>query len=157
MRVSTPLRRPTRRRASGRFHPTTSPTPTATSAPTSPVPSPTEDSEPEATPPAPPDPDLATFTSQVQPRLDVAVNGLDLIRQNIDLGAEIVDSLQQDANILSDTPAPGSIADAWSTKVAEYATRLAELRATYDDGSDHQSAVDAAAAALQEVRALVGL
>ena len=144
--------------------PTSTPTPTTTTTPTaSPTPTPSSPStavptgEPQPTQPAVPDPDLDTFAAQVQPRLDDAVHGLDLVSNNLDLGAQIVDSLQQDTTILSDTPAPSSIADDWSAAVAQYATKLVELRATYDNGSDPQPTLDAATAALQKVRALVGL
>lgn len=126
--------------------------PPSTSSPSA---EPTEGAQTD--PPPVPEPDLETFKAQVQPRLDDATRGLDLVAQNLDLGAQIVESLQNDANILSDTPAPSSIAEGWSTAVAEYASKLAEVRATYDDGSDPQPALDAASTALQEVRALVGL
>ena len=130
--------------------PTTTPTATPTATPdptTEPTPDPTQPSVP----------DLATFTEQVQPRLDDAVRGLQLVTDNIDLGAQIVDSLQQDATVLSDTAAPSSIADDWSTAVSHYASALNELRGAYDNGTDPQAALDAASTALQEVRAIVGL
>lgn len=138
--------------------PSATPTGAATSSPTPGSSTSTDPAdEPDSTQPPVPDPDLETFTAQVQPRLDDAVHGLDLVTNNLDLGAQIVDSLQQDATILSDTPAPSSIADDWSAAVSKYAAKLAELRATYDDDSDPQPALDAATAALQKVRALVGL
>lgn len=136
--------------------PTRTATPTPTSTPTSP-PTATPTDEPAPTQPPVPDPDLETFTAQVQPRLDDAVHGLELVTQNLDLGAQIVDSLQQDATLLSDAVAPSSIADDWYSTVDQYASKLAELRATYDNGSDPQPALDAATAALQKVRAVVGL
>ncbi|WP_417508314.1 hypothetical protein [Microbacterium sp.] len=142
--------------------PTATPTPSPTSTQTS-TPAPTSPSttspidEPLLTQPPVPDPDLETFAAQVQPRLDDAVHGLDLVTQNLDLGAQIVDSLQQDATILSDTAAPSSIAEDWNKAVTQYATKLADLRGTYSNGANPQPALDAATAALQKVRALVHL
>lgn len=135
-----------------------SPTPTSTpiSTPTA-TPGETTEPEPDPTQPAVPDPDLGTFTEQVQPRLDDAVRGLQLVTDNIDLGAQIVDSLQQDATLLSDAVAPSSIAGDWSSAVSQYATSLNELRKAYDTGADPQQPLDAAGAALQKVRAVVGL
>ncbi|MGO1266979.1 MAG: hypothetical protein ACTMIY_10140, partial [Microbacterium gubbeenense] len=114
---------------------TPSPTPTSSSTPTPTTPpTATPTDEPAPTQPPVPDPDLETFAAQVQPRLDDAVHGLDLVTQNLDLGAQIVDSLQQDATLLSDAEAPSSIADDWYSAVNQYASKLAELRATYDNG-----------------------
>lgn len=129
---------------------TPSQTPTATSAPT-----PT--TEPAPTQPPAPDPDLDTFRVQVQPRLDDATRGLQLVKENMDLGAQIVDSLQNDAAALSDTPAPRSISDEWSEAVGEYASTLADLRAAYDDGADPKVPLDAVDSALHGVRTVVGL
>lgn len=137
---------------------TTSPTPTSTPSPTATATSaPTPTTEPAPTQPPAPDPDLDTFRGQVQPRLDDATRGLQLVKDNMDLGAQIVDSLQNDAAALSDTPAPGSISDKWSEAVGEYASALADLRAAYDDDADPRVPLDAVAAALQSVRAIVGL
>ncbi|GEK84960.1 hypothetical protein [Microbacterium aerolatum] len=144
--------------------PTTSPSASATTTPTStPSPTatatsaPTPTTEPAPTQPPVPDPDLDTFRGQVQPRLDDATRGLQLVKDNMDLGAQIVDSLQNDAAALSDTPAPSSISDDWSDAVSQYASKLGELRAAYDNGTDLQAPLDAAGSALQKVRALVGL
>lgn len=144
--------------------PTTSPSASATTTPTStPSPTatatsaPTPTTEPAPTQPPVPDPDLDTFRGQVQPRLDDATRGLQLVKDNMDLGAQIVDSLQNDAAALSDTPAPSSISGDWSDAVSQYASKLGELRAAYDNGTDLQAPLDAAGSALQKVRALVGL
>lgn len=124
-------------------------------------PSPSDSTEPEPepstdpTPPPAPDPDLETFTSQVQPRLADATRGLDLVQDNMDVGAQIVDSLQQDADVLSDTAAPSSMADDWSAAVSEYAGALKDLRAALDGGSEPQAALDAARAALSRLNALI--
>ncbi|WP_194422101.1 hypothetical protein [Microbacterium abyssi] len=141
--------------------PTVSPSASATTpAPTStPIPTPTATatSTPAPTQPPVPNPDLESFAGQVQPRLDDAVRGLELVTQNMDLGAQIVDSLQNDAAALSDTAAPSSIASDWTDAVSKYASTLGELRAAYDDGTDPQASLDAAGAALQQVRTLVGI
>ena len=141
----------------GGVEPMPSPTTSTTVSPTSAA-TPTEVQTPEPTQPNVPAPDLETFSEQVQPRLDDAVRGLQLISDNVDLGDQIVDSLQQDAAVLSDTAAPTSIASDWTSLVSQYATNLNELRETYNNDADNrQSAIDAAEAALQKVRATVGL
>ncbi|MDQ0645062.1 hypothetical protein [Microbacterium murale] len=133
--------------------PTPSPTPTPTVMPT---PEPT--APPETTPPPVPDPDLATFAAQVQPRLDDAVTGLSIAAGSSgEEAAQVVDSLQQDAGRLSDAAAPSSISSTWYESVGQYSARLGELRGAIESGSDTQGAMDAAAAALQELRTLVGL
>ncbi|MEW1961362.1 hypothetical protein AB0269_02735 [Microbacterium sp. NPDC077644] len=134
--------------------PTPSPTPTPTS---SPKPTATPRPTTTATPPPAPEPDTASFRAEVQPRLDDAVRGLDLVTQNMDLGAQIVDSLQNDAAALSDTPAPSSLAGEWSEAVSRYGARLDDLRATYDEGTGTAASLDAAKAALRDLRAVVGL
>ena len=137
---------------------TTTPTPTSTPSPTATATSaPTPTTEPAPTQPPVPDPDLDTFRGQVQPRLDDATRGLQLVKDNMDLGSQIVDSLQNDAAALSDTPAPSSISGDWSDALSQYASKLGELRAAYDNGTDPQAPLDAAGGALQKVRALVGL
>lgn len=136
----------------------TTPTPTVTPSPTATATSaPTPTTEPVPTQPPAPNPDLDTFRGQVQPRLDDATRGLQLVKDNMDLGAQIIDSLQNDAAALSDTPAPSSISGDWSAAVSQYASKLSELRASYDNGTDPQAPLDAAGTALQKVRALVGL
>lgn len=144
--------------------PRPSPSPTLTSTST-PSPSPSASAEPEpepsmtpvTTPPPAPDPDVSTFTDQVRPRLDDAVRGLDLVSDNLDVGAQIVDSLQQDAGVLSGTAAPRSLADDWSAAAADYAGTLSELREAFDNGSDPQDSLDASRTSLGKLRALVGL
>jgi hypothetical protein len=133
---------------------TRSSTPSPTSTPTS---APTPTTDPVPTQPPAPSPDIETFTAQVQPRLDDAVRGLQLVRDNLDLGAQIVDSLQNDAATLSDTPAPETIAGEWTDAVSHYMSTLGELRSAYDNGSDPQTPLSAAEAALTKVRAVVGL
>lgn len=135
------------------------PTPAPTTSETSSTaPSPDETPIVDPSEPPVPDPDLATFTTTVQPRLDDAVRGLDLVTQLDGDGAvQIVDSLQIDADWLNGTAAPSSIADEWPAAVSTYATRLAELRTAYENGSDATSALDAARTALGDVRTTAGL
>lgn len=134
--------------------PTSTPTPTASP---SGAPEPTPSSSPDTTPPPAPDPDLESFTAQVRPRLDDAVRGLDLIQSNMDVGAQIVDSLQKDAEVLSDSPAPSALSAEWGTAVTRYASTLADLRAAFDDGSDPQNPLSASHDSLSRLRAVVGL
>lgn len=136
--------------------PTTSesatPTPTAT-----PEPTPTAPDDPTTPPPAP-DPDLDTFAAQVQPRLDDASTGLQMVAgMSGQEAVQVVDQLQQDATRLSDSAAPSAIAEKWVTVVSDYGTKLSTLRTAYENGSAPKAALDAATAALKEVRALVGL
>ena len=139
-----------------------SPSPSATSSPTpSASPSDTTEPEPSITPnPSPQpdsDPDLETFTAEVQPRLDDAVRGLDLVQDNQDVGAQIVDSLQQDAEILSGSAAPNALTDDWNAALADYTGALNGLRDALDDGSDPQGAIDESRASLNTLRELVGI
>ncbi|WP_426183970.1 hypothetical protein [Microbacterium sp. TWP3-1-2b2] len=149
----------------GEPEPTPTPTDTASSSPTptatptdTPTPTAAPTQEPGTTPPPVPDPDIPTFAAQVQPRLDDASTGLtiaaDLSGQE---AAQVVESLQQDAGRLSDAAAPSSISSAWYAGVGQYSARLGELRSAFESGSNTQSAMDAATAALKDLRALVGL
>lgn len=105
-----------------------------------------------------PDPDVATFAAQVQPRLDDASTGLSIAAGSSGQdAAQVIETLQQDAGNLSDAAAPSSISSAWYDAVGQYSARLGELRGAFEGGGDTQSAMDAATAALQKLRALVGL
>ncbi|MGO2745883.1 hypothetical protein [Microbacterium sp.] len=118
----------------------------------------TEPSEPITTPPPVPDPDMGTFVGQVQPWLDDAVTGLDMVsNMSGQEAAQVVDTLQGDANRLSGVVAPSSISSQWYDSVSKYSGALGELRSAIDGGGDTQAPLSAASAALQEVRALVGL
>ena len=132
--------------------PSSSATPSATPS-TSPDPSIT----PNASPPPVSDPDLETFTAEVQPRLDDATQGLDLVQDNLDVGAEIVDSLQQDAEILSGSAAPSALTDDWNAALSDYTAALNSLRDAFDDDSDPQGAIDASRTSLNALRDLVGI
>lgn len=136
---------------------TTSPpparTPTATPTPTEPAPS-----EPPAVQPPVPDPDIASFAAQVQPRLDDAATGLTFLAESSGQDAlQIVSELQGDAARLSDAAAPNAIASSWYSAVGDYAARLGDLRSAIEGGSDAAAATAATTAALQELRALVGI
>ena len=151
----------------GEASPTPSPTVTRTATPTptpTPTPKPTSTptteptTAPETTPPPVPDPDTATFAAQVQPRLDDASTGLSIASGSSGQdAAQVIETLQQDAGRLSGAAAPSSISSAWYEAVGQYSARLGELRGAFEGGGDTQSAMDATAAALQELRALVGL
>ncbi|GAB3631147.1 hypothetical protein GCM10027421_05000 [Microbacterium shaanxiense] len=132
---------------------TATPTPTPTSTPT---PDPT--TAPEPTAPPVPDPDVATFAAQVQPRLDDAATGLSIAAGSSGQeAAQVIETLQQDAGRLSDAAAPSSISSTWYDAVGQYSARLGELRGAFEGGGDTQRAMDAATAALQELRTLVGV
>ncbi|MGL3149852.1 hypothetical protein ACSS7Z_05770 [Microbacterium sp. A82] len=144
--------------------PTRTPTPTATptlspSATPTPVPSPSTvpTDAPNPTEPPAPNQDHDAFAAAVAPRLNDASTGLGVIAEGDPDAAGIVGNLQQDAGRLSDTAAPSDIEGAWADAVTQYSARLAELRAAYDNGTDPQQAVDAASAALQNVRAVAGI
>lgn len=117
-----------------------------------------EPSAPITTPPPVPDPDMATFVGQVQPWLDDAVTGLGMAADmSGPEAAQIVDSLQGDANRLSGVVAPSSISTNWYDGVSKYAGALSELRAATDAGENPRASLDTASAALQELRTMVGL
>lgn len=139
--------------------PTPSASTTATSTPTpTPTATATETPDPEQTQPPVPDPDLATFAEQVQPRLDDAATGLGFMSDATGQEAvQIVDSLQQDAERLSDAAAPSSISSKWYSAVDQYAAKLGALRSAVEGGSGTQAALEGATAALNDLRAVVGL
>lgn len=137
------------------------PTPSTSSSP-SPSGSPTTGPEPSetsvATSPPVPDPTIEGFRGQVAGWLNDAPRGLDIIAGATGQDAlPVVDTLQQDAQRLSDAHPPSSIAAAWEEGVATYAQRLSELRTAISDDADVPSAVDAARNAVQNLRSLVGV
>ena len=135
---------------------TATPTPTASPTPTTP---PTDlPTAPATSPPPVPDPSVDQFRGQVQPRLDDASTGLDLVQnQSGDSAVQIVDSLQNDAQNLAGQPAPSSIASQWGEAVNAYATTLQSLRSAYAGGSDPSGPLADSRAALNRIRTLVGL
>ena len=141
---------------SSSMSPTGSPTatPTATATPTSPSPSP----DPVVTEPPVADPDMDVFRDQVSPRLGDAMTGLGIVASTSGQDAlSVLDTLRGDAQHLAGVVAPSSIQATWYDSVSAYAQRLEELRAAVDAGSDTASAVDAARAAAEHLRSLVGL
>ncbi|OZB84413.1 hypothetical protein [Microbacterium sp. 13-71-7] len=155
-------------RGDGAPTPTASPTASRTATPTpgpSPAPTPTSTSVPTDLPTAPvtapppvPDPSVDAFRGQVQPRLDNASTGLDLVQNHSgDTAVQVVDSLQNDAQNLASQPAPSSIATQWGEAVNAYSARLQSLRSAYAGGSDPSGPLVDAKAALGQLRSLVGL
>ncbi|MEN0021674.1 MAG: hypothetical protein AAGC61_00225 [Microbacterium sp.] len=143
---------------------TESPSPTPTASPTaSPMPTstatavPTE--QPVATEPPPVvDPSVDVFRSQVSAPLEDAGRGLDLV---VSLSGQdalsVIDTLREDAQRLFDTLAPSSIAGSWEEGVTSYDQRLSELRSAESNGGSTGAAIDAARAAVQNLRNIVGL
>lgn len=141
---------------------TASPTPSTSSSET-PTPSstPSPDDDP-TTPPvtAPPvvDPDLGTFRDQVSVWLESAPTGLDIVSRSSGQEAlQVIDTLQEDAQRLSDAQPPSSIEEKWHSGVTAYAEKLAGLRTAVSNGSGVQEAVDAARTAAKNLNSTVGL
>jgi hypothetical protein len=142
-----------------------SPTPTASATPTStPTPTPTATTTPEPeptpalTPPPATDPTIEVFRGQVSGWLNSAPRGLDIIAGASGQDAlPVVDTLQQDAQRLSDAQAPSSIASKWYDGVTDYAQRLTQLQAAITNDSGVPSAVDAARTSVDALRSLAGL
>ncbi|WP_337750189.1 hypothetical protein [Microbacterium sp. B19(2022)] len=143
--------------------PTASATPTSTPTPT-PTPTPTATAAPEPeptpalTPPPATDPTVEVFRGQVSGWLNSAPRGLDIIAGASGQDAlPVVDTLQQDAQRLSDAQAPSSIATKWYDGVTDYAQRLTQLQAAITNDSGVPAAVDAARKSVNALRSLVGL
>ncbi|MFJ2505649.1 hypothetical protein [Microbacterium sp. NPDC087592] len=131
--------------------PTPTPTPTATTAP---EPEPT----PALTPPPATDPTIEVFRGQVSGWLNSAPRGLDIIAGASGQDAlPVVDTLQQDAQRLSDAQAPSSIASKWYDGVTDYAQRLTQLQAAITNDSGVAAAVDAARTSVNALRSLAGV
>ena len=97
---------------------------------------------------------MGAFVAQVQPRLDDAGTGLDMLDGSSTTdAAEIVDQLQQDAERLAESVAPSEIADAWYSSVSEYQSALTALGNTADQGA----ATDSARERLHVLRALLDI
>lgn len=139
--------------------PTASPTESATPSPSG-TPSPSAEPEPEPITTAPPvgDPSADVFRDKVSGWLDTAPRGLDIIAgASGQDGLPVVDTLQDDAQRLSDARPPSSIQQEWSDGVNAYAQQLSALRSAIEDSSGVSAAVDAARASAQSLRSLVGL
>jgi hypothetical protein len=98
------------------------------------------------------------FRGQVSGWLNDAPRGLDIIAGASGQDAlPVVETLQQDAQRLSDVQAPSSIASKWDDGVADYAQRLTQLRTAITNDSGVPAAVDAARKSVDALRSLVGL
>ncbi len=143
--------------------PGASPSPSATTSPSAtPTPTPTATPEPTqtpiTTPPPATDPTVETFRGQVSGWLNDAPRGLDIIAANNGPDAlPVVETLQQDAQRLSDAQPPSSIGDAWRDGVSSYAQSLAELQSSLSAGPAPAATIDGARTAVQNLRSLVGL
>lgn len=127
--------------------PTASPTPSPTSVPSS---------EPTAPPPA--EPDLTAFRDRVRPWLGDAITGLGFLSNSDAAEAEsIIDSLQGDEQRLSDLPVPSSIGAEWQENLAAYSDQLKTLRTAVTNGTDSNSAVEAARHSVESLQATAGL
>ena len=139
--------------------PSPSPSLSASATPTpTPTPTPTATSDPVVTPPPIVDPTIETFRGQVSGWLNDAPRGLDIAASASAQDAlPVVDSLQQDAQRLSDAQAPSSIAEAWREGISAYSKRLSELSAAISADADVPAAVESARSAVQNLRTLIGL
>ncbi|MFJ6531868.1 hypothetical protein [Microbacterium sp. NPDC091662] len=139
--------------------PGVSETPTTTSGPT-----PTTSTTPEPsmtpsdTPPPATDPTIETFRAQVGGWLGDAGRGLDIVAGSGGQDAlSVIDTLQEDAQRLSDAQPPSSIATQWRDGVSAYVQKLAELRTVVTADSGTSAAIDAARNAAANLNALTGL
>lgn len=136
---------------------TPSSTPTATPSP-SPTATPEPTQTPITTPPPVVDPTVDAFRDQVSGLLGDAPRGLDIVAGAGGSDAlPVVETLQQDAQRLSDAQPPSSIADQWRDGLSAYSQQLADLNAVVTSGASSAAAVEAARAGVQNLRALVGL
>lgn len=139
--------------------PGVSETPAATSSPTpttSTMPDPSE--TPNDTPPPATDPTIETFRAQVGGWLGDAGQGLDIVAGSRGQDAlSVIDTLQEDAQRLSDAQPPSSIAPQWREGVSAYVQKLAELRTAVTTDSGTSAAIDAARNAAADLNALTGL
>jgi hypothetical protein len=135
--------------------PAPSPSETPTTAP-SPAPDPTM--TPITTPPPPADPSVGVFRDTVQGWLDDALTGLDIVSETSGQEAvDVVDTLQNDAQRLSEAAPPASIESDWHAAVASYAQSLSDLRSAVAAGGDSSGAASSALSAADGIRSLVGL
>lgn len=119
---------------------------------------PGETPTPASTPPAPIEPTLDGFREEVGGWLDDAPRGLDIVSASDGTeGLSVVETLEADAQRLSDSLPPSSIDQQWRDGVTGYLERLAELRTVLSAGSESAGAVEAARSAVQNLRDLVGL
>ena len=138
---------------------TPSSTPSATPTPTStPSAAPEPSQTPIVDPPPATDPTIEAFRGQVSGWLNDAPRGLDIITgANGPDALPVVETLQQDVQRLSDAQPPASIADGWRYGLSVYSQRLTDLQSALTVGAAPAETIDAARAAVQDLRALVGL
>lgn len=135
---------------------TASQTPSPTPTETEPEPEPSESVVPSPPPPA--DPTVEAFATDVRPLLDDALTGLSLAERAGGADAAlVVESLQLDAQRLSDKNPPSSISSSWRAELSTYATRLDALHRAYTNGTNAASALSDARGAANALRGLVGL
>ena len=153
--------------ASGSPSPSASASPTA-SASASATPVPTTEPEPTTTPdpsmtpvttpPPVADPSLPAFRAQVQGRLDDALTGLDIVGETSGQDAvSVIDSLQDDAQRLAESAAPGSIEAGWNDGVGAYQQALTDLRSSAEGGTPASDVLTRARQAAENLRTLVEL
>ncbi|WP_460799728.1 hypothetical protein [Microbacterium sp. GXF0217] len=138
---------------------TETPTPTPTPTPTvTPAPTPTPTPAPEDSAPPVPDPGVGDFAAQVQPVIDDAATGLQYAAEaGGEQAANDVGLLREDAERLSDTPPPSSIAADWASGVSNYLSALDNLQNAYRSGGDTTGAQSTATSALQTLRDIAGI
>ncbi|MGF3055826.1 hypothetical protein [Microbacterium sp. YY-01] len=140
--------------------PSASPTATPTSLP-SVLPSPTETvvQSPTPTPTKPPvDDAVEGFAAQIEPRLNDARTGLDIVADESDssLALEVVRDLQNDVQVMSEMEPPVSISKGWHSGLADYRSALSTLREVLADGGNRASALSAARVALDNMFDVIG-
>ncbi|MFK4853256.1 hypothetical protein ACI3KT_16585 [Microbacterium sp. ZW T6_19] len=145
---------------------TASPSP-STSATSTAMPSPspsgsveptTEPTTPVQTEPPVVDPSVEAFRGQVSGWLGDGGRGLDIVAESSGQDAlPVIDTLQEDAQRLSDAQPPASILEQWYGGIDAYSQKLKELRSAVSAGSGVSGAVDAARTELASLKALVGL
>ncbi|PCE14936.1 hypothetical protein AUC47_01995 [Microbacterium sp. SZ1] len=138
---------------------TPSPSATTTEEPTpAPTIAPDPTMTPVTTPPPVPDPSVDAFREQVRGWLDDALTGIDIVSASSGQEAlSVVETLEDDAQRLSETPAPTSIQSGWSEALGRYAESLAALRTAVSDGSGTSASAESARASAEELRTVVGL
>jgi hypothetical protein len=133
---------------------TTTPTPTQTpSALPSVSPDPTT---PVDTPPPVQDPSLPAFRDRVGVWLESALVGLDIVSEGDGDLESVLNTMQGDAQRLTEALPPSSIAEDWDSTTREYSSRLSALRSAVTSGSNVGQAVDAARVSVDELRSLAG-
>ncbi|WP_282846501.1 hypothetical protein [Microbacterium oxydans] len=132
---------------------TTTPTQTPSAVPSaSPVPT-----APVDTPPPVEDPSLPAFRDRVGVWLESALVGLDIVSEGDGDVSSVLDTMQGDAQRLSEALPPSSITEDWNTTTSEYSSRLNALRSAVSSGSNVGQAVDAARVSVDQLRSLAGL